>query len=319
MAGTARDVYLAIREELDLTPSIGPTLAIVALDLSLLAAVVVLLRRGDWPSFIASQFLLAVIFFNSFSILHECGHGNISRFRLVNALVGHYASTFCFIPYYPWKYIHQQHHAWAGNLDRDPTLRSIRRFKERGVPRMVRACWRTWIPLGAFLQHLIFVTYPYQMWRSGQMTRSRLLASCASVAWLLASFLALWRLAPDVVRPSNFVLALAVFFVAEELVNVPHHVGMPTFAEKLPVWAQHQTTRSCYYPRGLSEVLVLNFNFHIEHHMFPSLPWHRLRRARGLVRPALGVEYQETFGISWNLENRRRDIDAIVGRVRTGT
>jgi fatty acid desaturase len=93
---------------------------------------------------------------------------------------------------------------------------------------------------------------------------------------------------------------------------------MSTFDSKLPIWHQYRATRSCYYPRGVSELFVLNFNFHIEHHLFPALPWYRLRRARELVRSALGERYQEAIGIAWNIEHRTRDLQSIVDRYATG-
>ena len=63
------------------------------------------------------------------------------------------------------------------------------------------------------------------------------------------------------------------------------------------------------WPLDLS---VLNFNFHTEHHFFPSLPWYRLRAARKLVREALGAEYREAIGIAWNLRNRGSDLQSLL-------
>jgi fatty acid desaturase len=196
-------------------------------------------------------------------------------------------------------------------------LNSLRKFRDHGVPGVVRAAWWSWLPLGAFLQHFVYLTYPLAMRRAGELTRERAWRCALSIAWMPAGWAALWALAPDVVRPANLWLALGVFLVLEELVNLPHHVDMPTTGGRLPLWQQAYSTRSCYYPRGISELVVLNFNFHIEHHLFPSLPWYRLRRARDLVRPALGAAYEECVGIGWNLRNRSRDLEAIVARYRT--
>src|SRR6185436_19143008 len=149
--------YLDLRAKLDFRPSLLPTLGIALLDVVLVAAATALLRGGGATAFLLSQVLLAIVFFNAFSILHECGHGSASRWPLVNTLLGHLVSPFCFIPYFPWKLIHQQHHLWTGNLDRDPSLRSLRRFRAQGVPALVRWSWRGWIPTAAALQHLVFL------------------------------------------------------------------------------------------------------------------------------------------------------------------
>jgi fatty acid desaturase len=130
------------------------------------------------------------------------------------------------------------------------------------------------------------------------------------------SFLVVHNVAPELTRPTNFLVAIALFLFAEELVNLPHHVDVSVVTGKLPVWKQYLATRSCYYPAVLSELLVLNFNFHIEHHLFPSMPWHRLRSARDILRSALGARYQEAIGIRWNIANRTRDIQSIVDRYR---
>ena len=308
----SKDEYVRIRSKLNTTPSFAPTLAILLLDAALMAAVAVLLRSGGAASFVLSQVLLAIVFFNSFSIVHECGHGSASRHAWLNTLVGHYASTFCFIPYFPWKYIHQKHHAWTGNLDRDPVLKSLRAWRRTGVPGLVGLCWRTWIPLGALLQHAVYLSYPWVMWRSGEMTPRKALRTFGSILWMAASFVALRHIAPDIVRFTHVAPAILLFLVAEELVNIPHHVGTSTFEEKLPIWEQYRATRSCYYPSGLSELLVLNFNFHIEHHLFPMLPWFRLRQARKLLKEALAGDYREAVGIGWNISNRGRSLQSIV-------
>lgn len=308
--------YLALRAALDFAPRAWVSLAVVAFDAGLLALAAILLRAGGAAAFLASQVLLAIVFFNSFSLLHECGHGTASRWPWLNTIIGHLASVFAFIPYFPWKYIHQKHHLWTANLEQDPVLKSLRTFRDRGVPRLAALSWRSWIPVGALLQHVVYLTYPLAMRREGELPAAKAWRSAVSVVFMPAGWLALWWLFPDLVRPVNLALAIFIHLVVEELVNLPHHVDMPTVGGKLPPWDQHIGTRSCYYPRGLSELICLNFNFHIEHHLFPDLPWFRLRHARALVKPALGDAYEECVGVGWNLANRRRDLDAIVARYR---
>ncbi len=315
-SGLSKQDYLAIQARLDLRPRFWPTVAMVVFDVACLVVFSRLVHRSGVASFLLSQLVLTVVFFNSFSLLHECGHGSASPSTWFNTVLGHLASTFCLIPYFPWKYIHQKHHLWTGNLDHDPVLKSLRKFRDDGVPGLVRVAWRSWVPLAGLLQHVVFLTYPLDMYRHGDLTRPKLLRCVLSALWMPASVAFLWGLFPETVRLGNVALGLVMFLFLEELVNLPHHVGMPTFAGTLPLWQQYRATRSCNYPLGLSELVVLNFNFHIEHHLFPTLPWYRLRRARGLCKAALGEAYEESVGISWNVRNRTRDLDTIVDRYR---
>jgi len=312
-----RDWYLGLRSKLSFEPRLAPTLAIVLFDAILVWGAAKVARVGAIPGTFMAACMLAIVLFNAFSILHECGHGSASRYGWINTLLGHAASTFCFIPFFPWKYIHQKHHAWTGNLAKDPVLKSLRTWKDSSVPWLVRACWRCWIPLGAMLQHVVYLSYPFEMWKAGEMTRTKAIRSVVSLLWLLVSSCFAVVAALVWLGPASVVLALILFFAAEELVNIPHHVDMPVFDQKLPIWGQYAATRSCYYPVVISELCVLNFNFHIEHHLFPSLPWYRLRRARALVREALGASYQEAVGVRWNFRNRKRGLDVIVARYRT--
>jgi acyl-lipid omega-6 desaturase (Delta-12 desaturase) len=269
------------------------------------------LLQGELLAYLVSQVLLAIVMFHGFCLVHEAGHGNCSRRRSVNTLIGHYASIFCALPFFPWKHMHARHHVWAGNPDKDPTNNSVQRWRSSGrVPWLVRASWRTWIPLAAFTQMLVFWTYPIRLVRED---RSAMPQALFSVLFLPAAYGALYFVAPDIFELRHFALGLVIYLFANEPVNVPHHADLLVFSDRLPLWNQWQATRSCYYPLFVSETLVLNFDFHIEHHLFPALPWFRLRRARTLIRAALGDDYNEAIGIRWNLNNRGRDLESVLG------
>jgi acyl-lipid omega-6 desaturase (Delta-12 desaturase) len=319
MAAFDKAEYSRIQSQLKFRPALLPTLGVLLFDLALVCAIVFLLRAQSWPEYLAAQLLIPLLCFHNFSLLHECGHGVATRSRVLNTLIGHYASVFCFIPFFPWKYIHQQHHAWGGNLENDPVLKSLRTFRDRGTPMLARAGWRSWIPVGAFLQHIVYLSYPLQLARTGELPRSRLLRCAGSLLWMAGAWSALFALAPDLAHPRSWAFGVALFFMSEELVNLPHHVGMPTHGTKLPSWEQYRFTRSCYYPAGVSELLVLNFNFHVEHHLFPSLPWYRLRDARRRLKPALDHDYCEAIGAEWNVRNRQRGLDEIVDLYRANS
>jgi omega-6 fatty acid desaturase (delta-12 desaturase) len=317
-SGLTKSQYLAWREQLSFSSSLGVTVGVLLFDAAMAAAaiwMIFVVGRG-WP-FWTGQALLALFYFHNFAIMHEAGHGNVHRRDFVNVIVGHYASLFCFLPFYPWRYIHHEHHTWTGNPEKDPTMKQILRMKTRKrIPLAVRFTWRSWIPFGAVLQHLVFWSYPITAWREGRMKRRQRLDMLMSILFLaagLASIAAfagwatLGRLWPSFV----------IYLVGVELVNFPHHLDMPTVdpqssKQRLYVWEQQATTRSCRYPGILSELLVLNFNLHTEHHLFPALPWFRLKQVRELIKPVLKPEYNEVHGIGWNYDMRTGDLDHIV-------
>ena len=299
--------YLRIRDALDFKHDLRIVVLTLVVNQALFAAGLWLLQRGTWFGYLSSQFVFPIVFFQAFTVLHDCGHGSCLKRSTSNAVLGHLASVFCFMPYFSWKYQHALHHTWTGNIDRDPTLKLLRSWRAtQRVPLLLRLAWRSWLPLAAAMQHLVFWGHPLDVWRSG--TRWQLGRCVFSVLWLCAAYTGLHWAWPNTFNFSNFGLAIGLYLVAVEMVNLPHHADRPTTERKLPLWEQGFSTRSCYYPVFVSEFFVLNFNFHIEHHLFPSLPWYRLRGARSLVKGALQDGYEEAIGISWNLRNRSTDI-----------
>jgi omega-6 fatty acid desaturase (delta-12 desaturase) len=303
--------YAAIKEKLSFRPDWRVVVFILTLNASLGALGIWLLSLGTTTGYVIAQLIFPIVFFQAFSILHECGHGSCTSKSWLNALIGHYASPLCFLPYFSWKFQHAQHHVWSGNLEKDPSLKLLRDWRAtQRVPLLIRIAWRSWIPLAAAMNHLVYWAYPMTVWRTG--TASQLRRCVASLVWMAAVYAGLAYAWPEIFSLANFAPAIVIYLVAAELVNLPHHSDQPSTTQKLALWEQAYSTRSCYYPKLVSELLVLNFNFHIEHHLYPSLPWYRLREARALIKPALGAGYTEAIGIRWNLTNRFKDISQVL-------
>jgi len=63
-------------------------------------------------------------------------------------LFGHLASAFVIMPFYPWRYIHADHHVWTGWRDLDPTMGQLRPRELSSVARRTADfCWKAWIPV----------------------------------------------------------------------------------------------------------------------------------------------------------------------------
>jgi fatty acid desaturase len=304
--------YLDIRNQLDFSKPewiIGLTLVFEAF---FLWAIIWLLGQPGWVYYILSQILLALFFFHGFALMHECGHGNFSKNRKANALYGHFFSIFCFIPFFSWKYIHQQHHVGIGYLDKDPTLNGIRKIRERGeAPALLRISWQWWLPLFASTQLITMWLYPLRRWLKEKEFDKWCRDSAISVAFLGSIYLLLPLLFPELITVRNILPAFILHMVFQEFINLPHHLETPLVysspgKERLPLWEQHRVSRSCYCPVFV-EVCTLNFDLHTEHHYFPSLPWYRLKKVRKLIRAKLGADYNE-IDMGWLFRKRKTDI-----------
>lgn len=305
-----------IRAELDFSKRELLWLMQIVLDVALGAAIAFALHsRTGWGLLIAA-ILSPVLFFNSFALMHEAVHRALSDRLWLNDLVGVIGGAFCFLPYEPWRQMHLEHHLWAGNVERDPVnkLRKDYDPSQRRKNLILSSIWRSWLPILALLQHIVFWTYLFQYFKKKALHRGRGVVFIASylvpaiiyagVAYFGSRYLPLVALLPGIF----------LYLVLVEFVNLPHHLDLPTTRgeTKLALLDQYLIARSAIYPRWFSRWVLLNFNLHLEHHLFPNLPWHGLEKARILVKPILEGKYNETFGSQWLLEHRNQPLGKLL-------
>jgi fatty acid desaturase len=189
----SKNEYLALRRSFSFEPNTLLTLTMLGVSLALFALGAVLVQDGGFVPYVVSQFVFSIAFFQGFALLHECSHGNATSRKWLDVAVGHVASVFCFLPFYPWRYIHLEHHKWNGNLENDPAFAAIRRWHDNGhVPLLASLSWRSWIPLVALIQHVVFWTYPIKLVSSSDTKRSKLIGCAISVGLLAVTYTVLF-------------------------------------------------------------------------------------------------------------------------------
>jgi fatty acid desaturase len=254
--------------------ALGAAATAAGLSLSVSASV------GAW---LAGQLVLACALVQWFVLLHECGHGTLFATRRLNGLIGPVAGFFAFIPFGVWRRVHGRHHRWTGWQDVDPTTEAL---TPRPLSRLERAlingCWRLWIPLFATLYRLgNFWNVPrlFRLFREPGVRRALAIEALA-YAGALAGVVVL--LGPSLAfRAAG--LAVLVAFVAEEILIVSQHTHVPMTLSRgetvppYPALDQEAFTRSLRLPPWLSW-LVLHFDAHELHHMYPFVPGYLLHR-----------------------------------------
>lgn len=308
--------YIAIRERLSFDKPISYAVMTAIVQLLWFAAAILLISADSVFAFIVAQLMLALFAFHAFGMLHEAGHGNIHERKWVNSLFGHFFGLFCFMPFHCWRHMHQGHHTWTGNVEKDPGSRMLAKVIHSGkVPTPYNMFWRLWFPLPALLQHVSLWIYPYRIWKEERTNMKLLKQVVFSFVFMALSYSVAFYFLYGVVSFTNVALAIYLYFILTEIINVPHHLGMPQYGDKettkrMPLWQQHLSTRSCRYPGFLSVIMTLNFNYHTEHHFFPTLPWYRLKKASDMIKPKLGSAYNEVEDLWWNVQERRKNVNS---------
>lgn len=303
--------YLTIRKSYDL--SIKPILIAghYLRELILIAGIYYSWNLGGYFK-IAAFPLVAVILFRNFSIMHDAVHKSVSRKYWLNDSLGMISGGICLLPFEQWRRSHLEHHTWAGNLDKDPVTAFITLFPKFPLPmrKTLNFFWMSWFPLLAMVQYLVFWTLAAKITIQNRMS--------PKLALSLASPMAVWGLACAYSPQGFFIQALLpgaiLYFVAVEVVNFPHHLQLPQYygETRFNFWDQYKISRSCIYPKWFATWVVLNFNYHTEHHLYPDVPWYHLAKLREPVQSALGTAYNCDPNFAWILENKPKRIDSVI-------
>ncbi|HEY6881499.1 MAG TPA: fatty acid desaturase [Polyangiales bacterium] len=279
-----------------------PTLGILALNAPLVAATVALAQCESLCLSACAVLTLLPWLLHCYLIQHECAHGAVFVNHRYNVALGHALGFLIFTPFLSRRHAHALHHAWTGHPEHDPTnARAIQRFSMLS-PRslaVLSALWRAWVPFLALGERIGLWRAPFLEPHAAQQRAIYLQLACYGI--LIAC---LYWLDCLVRSACIYATSLVLLWVVEELINLPHHLRAPLTRSRLPTWQQGGVTHSCAHVPIWSSWVLLNFNLHEAHHVWPSRPWHELRAAhRELQRASEPTVVSNE--LSWSLEQRR--------------
>jgi omega-6 fatty acid desaturase (delta-12 desaturase) len=307
--------YLNLQRQLNFVPRASAILKHLAQDLVIFAAVASLLGVNTFWGWVAVQPLLACLYFRAFSLMHDAVHNSVSRRTTLNNWLGVFYGGLCFLPFTTWRSMHLEHHAWVGNFDKDPVMKMVREFPQKSGfhQRADTLLWRSWLPYIAFLQEAVFWTVSAKLIAEKGKYKGKRLELIASVT---ATFVAAIGVLAAGVYFGSWALLLpsvVIYLGMVEVINLPHHLRLPRLQRdaKLSLWEQYQVSRTCVYADWFSRLALLNFNYHAEHHMFPTLPWYELPKAYALVKEQSPAGYHLCIGHEWIRENRQKNLDEV--------
>lgn len=309
-----RELYSSIRNQLVFKSNNKLTLFYILLDLILAATGLWMVQQDSIVYFILSQILFCIVILQSFILLHEAGHYTCVSSRKLNVVLGHYFSILCCMPFYPWTYIHFEHHKWTGHIDKDPVFELLKRARaSNSLPWLLRFGWRSFLPFGVFFMHLVYWSYPLKLLKEKKMNKAMLRRTLFSVLFLVCVYSILFYGFSSVFKIKYFILPAIGYGMLWELLTTAQHLGLPSFTSRPQLHQHAQTTRSTIFPYFLGKYVFLNFGLHLEHHFYPALPWHELSKARELLKPELKEQYNEVIGGVWNFKTRQQDMRVFLG------
>ena len=205
------------------------------------------------------------------NLMHEAVHGNFFRNRSIDRWCGFVLGAPALVSGTAFRVVHPQHHQY-NRSEGDPDEISS------AVPNvwLRQVAFYAWLLVGMF--YYVLVRLPIQAWRLGSRQERRqmiieyglLVAIYGAVFAAAASQGAVWSVLHAWIFPAVFTGLFAnVRGAAEHMLTEPGH----------PL-TQSRTVRST----RLLSFLNVNLNYHLEHHLFPGMPWYNLPRLHELLQ-----------------------------------
>jgi fatty acid desaturase len=263
-----------------------------------------------WPSWWAALPLFAygtLYGSASDSRWHEAGHGTAFRTRWMNDAVYHIACFMIFRNPTAWRWSHTRHHTDTYIVGLDPEIAIMRPPAMAKVLANFVGIFDIWSGLKAMLINATGTiteaekTYiPETEWPkviSSARIWVAIYAATIAVAFAMNSWFPL------------FLVGLPRFYGCWHmvLVGLMQHGGL---AENV---LDHRLNSRTVYINPISRFIYWNMNYHIEHHMFPMVPYHALPRLHALIKhdlptpsPSIWACYMEMLP-AWKRQMRGED------------
>jgi fatty acid desaturase len=237
-----------------------------------------------WPSWWGAPFWLAygVLYGSAMdSRWHECGHGTAFKSAWMNRAVYQIAS-FCMIRNpVTWKWSHVRHHTDTIIVGRDPEILAMRPPKLLLIGLNFLGLTDAWhglrkMMLNAFgqiePQEASFIPKPEQA-KAVAVARIWVLIYSATIALCIIQ---------------QSILPLMVVGLPR-LYGAWHHVmtGLLQHTGLAENVTDHRLNTRTVYMNPVSRFIYWNMNYHVEHHMFPAVPYHRLPELHARIKDDL--------------------------------
>lgn len=252
-----------------------------------------------WPSWWSAPFWLAygVLYGSAMdSRWHECGHGTPFRTPWMNNVVYQIAS-FCMVRNpVTWRWSHARHHTDTVIVGRDPEIVAMR------PPALFRI----------FLNFFGILDAPNGWARmllnaSGRLDPEEATYIPESEQPKVIGIARIWV----AIYAATIVLAVALQSILPLMViGLPrlygawHHVltGILQHAGLADNVIDHRMNSRTVYMNPISRFIYWNMNYHVEHHMFPMVPYHRLPELHEKIRhdlPPPNTSIWQAYGEVW--------------------
>ncbi len=194
------------------------------------------------------------------TVIHDASHNSAHRNRAVNALLGHGSALILGFSFPVFTRVHLQHHAHVNDPENDPD-----HYVSTGGP--------LWLIAARFFYHEIYF-FKRRLWRNWELLEWFLGRSAVGLLVFIA-----WRF--------DFLGYIFNYWFSPALVV---GIALGLFFDYLPHRPFEDRDRwknARVYPSPILNLLIMGQNYHLVHHLWPSVPWYKYKPTYEVMRPLL--------------------------------
>ena len=233
---------------------------------------------GTWWAVI--PYLLYAVLYGtgSDSRWHECSHGTAFRTDWMNSVLYEIASFMVMRESLVWRWSHNRHHSDTIIIGRDPEIQIPR-------PPDIRSLILSVFNVGGYRSYFTSL-FRHALGRMSDAERTFIPASefpkvyrqaqiCIALYGLVIASVIYWQSWLPI-----FLFVLPQFFGTWLMIlhNTTQHAAL---AENV---LDHRLNCRTVYMNPISRFIYWNMNYHVEHHMFPLVPYHALPKLHAVIK-----------------------------------
>lgn len=211
------------------------------------------------------------------TVIHDASHNAAHKNPIVNAILGHSSALMLGFAFPVFTRVHLQHHAHVNDPKNDPD-----HFVSTGGP--------LWSIAPRFFYHEVFF-FRRRLWRKYEL-----------LEWFLSRMvlvaIVVWSVQADCLG-----YVLNFWFSPALVIGIALGLFFDYFPHR-PFVERDRWKNARVYPSALLNWLILGQNYHLIHHLWPSIPWYKYKPAYEAVKPLLDAKGSpQQLGILQDKEN----------------
>lgn len=207
----------------------------------------------SWPGWVVFWLNFVALYVLG-TVIHDASHGVAHRNKLMNEALGHGSALLQGFVYPVFKRVHMEHHAHVNDPDNDPD-----HYVSTGGP--------LWLIAPRFFYHEVYF-FRRALWKKGKWDLLEWFLSRATVVitFVLAFHFGYSEYIMNYWLPPACIMGLLLGLFFDYL---PHR----------PFKERGRWNNARVYPGWITNLLLLGQNYHLIHHLWPTVPWYKYQTA----------------------------------------